>query len=159
MSSLSDYPPRLRASTEHPEVIYTRAKGYHAVKGASGALAKHAALTLEDDGNTYAVVEGEPKSLREDVSAVYQGSSGALVVPTGRVFVRLDDDIPAKAHADAFRKLGYVIAQSLPYAPNAAWLEREDGDVAAALRNIGALEKLPRVRNVEPQLLASRAYR
>jgi len=159
MSTLSDYPLRLCASTEHPEVIYTRARGYHAVKGAPGALTRRATLMLEGDDGTYAVMEGEPRLVRKDISAVYQGSGGLLVVPTGRVFVRLDDDMLLEAHAEAFRKLGYVIFQALPYAPNAGWLEREDGDVAAALHNIGALEKLPHVRNVEPQLLAFRAYR
>ncbi len=82
-----------------------------------------------------------------------------MVVPTGRVFIRLEEGAHAESYADAFRKLGYVITQSLPYAPNAAWLAHEDGDVAAALRNIGALEKLPWVRNVEPQLLGTRAHR
>lgn len=159
MSNLSDYPTRLRASTEHPEVIYKRAEGYHAVKNAPRAQAKSAVLTLEDDDSTYLILKGEPKALGEDVSAVYRGSGGALVVPTGRVFVRLDEGARAEAHADAFRELGFVITQSPPYAPHVAWLEREDGDAAAALRSVSALEKLPHVRNVEPQLLAARAFR
>lgn len=159
MSNLSDYPTRLRASTEHPEVIYTRAKGYHAVRNAPRAQATRAKSALEDDDSTYLILEGEPKTLSEDVSAVYRGTGGALYVPTGRVFIRLDESARAEAHADAFRKLGFIIAQTLPYAPHAAWLEREDGDVAAALHSIGALEKLPHVCNVEPQLLTTRALR
>ncbi|BCX05904.1 MAG: hypothetical protein KatS3mg053_3842 [Candidatus Roseilinea sp.] len=159
MSNLSDYPTRLRASTEHPEVIYTRARGYHAVKNAPRAQTKRAVSALEDDDSTYLILHGEPKTLDESVSAVYRGDGGALYVPTGRVFVRLDEGARAEAYADAFRKLGFVIAQSLPYAPNAAWLEREDGDAAAALHSIGALEKLPQVRNVEPQLLTMRSLR
>ncbi len=159
MSNLSDYPTRLRASTEHPEVIYTRAKGYHAVKNAPRAQAKDAVLALEDDDSTYLILEGEPKTLSEEVSAVYRGSGGTLVVPTGRVFIRLDEGTRVEAHAHAFRKLGFVIAQSPPYAPHVAWLEREDGDAAAALHSVGALEKLPQVCNVEPQLLAARALR
>ncbi len=149
----------LRASTEHAEVIYTRAENYHAVKNAPSAQAKEAVLTLKDDDSTYLILKGEPQAPGEGVSAVYQGNGGVLVVPTGRVFVRLNEGARVEAHAPAFRKLGFVITQSLPYAPHVAWLEREDGDAAAALRSVGALEKLPQVCNVEPQLLAARAWR
>ncbi|MFN4292665.1 MAG: hypothetical protein ACK4JD_00875 [Thermoflexales bacterium] len=159
MSHLLDYPMRLRASTEHPEVIYTRAEGYHAIKNAPHAQERGAVLAIKDDDGSYLILKGEPKTLSDAVSAVYQGNGGMLVVPTGRVFVRLDEGVSAEAHAQAFRKLGFVITQLLPYAPHVAWLEREDGDAAAALRNVGALEKLPQVCNVEPQLLAARALR
>ena len=159
MSTLSDYPLRLCASTEHPEVIYTRARGYHAVKGAPGALTRRATLMLEGDDGTYAVMEGEPGPLRDNISAVYVGHGGLMFVPTGRVFVRLDDDTPLEAHAEAFRKLGYVIFQALPYAPNAGWLEHAEADVAKALRGIPDLARLPGVQNVEPQLLTVRAQR
>ncbi len=160
MSHLLDYPTRLRASTEHPEVVYTRAEGYHAIKNAPRAQERSAVLTIKDDNDgSYVILKGEPQAFGEEVSAVYQGNGGMLVVPTGRVFVRLDEGASAQAYAQAFRKLGFVITQLLPYAPHAAWLEREDGDAAAALRNVGALEKLPQVCNVEPQLLAARALR
>ncbi|GIV85662.1 MAG: hypothetical protein KatS3mg052_2669 [Candidatus Roseilinea sp.] len=160
MSHLLDYPMCLRASTEHAEVIYTRAENYHAVKNASSAQAKDAVLTLkDDDDSTYLILKGEPPAPGEEVSAVYQGNGGMLVVPTGRVFVRLNEGARVEAYTDAFRKLGFVIAQSPPYAPHVAWLEREDGDAAAALRSVGALEKLPQVCNVEPQLLTARAWR
>lgn len=150
---------RLRASTEHPEVVYTRAEGYHAIKNAPRAQERSAVLVIKDDDSSYLILKGEPKTLSDSVSAVYQGNGDMLVVPTGRVFVRLDEGASAQAYAQAFRKLGFVITQLLPYAPHAAWLEREDGDAAAALRNVGALEKLPQVCNVEPQLLAARALR
>ena len=159
MSTLSDYPLRLCASTEHPEVIYIRAKGYHAVKGDSDTVTRHAKLTLEDGDGTYAVMEGEPGSLRNNISAVYMGSGGLMFVPTGRVFVRLRDDALLEAHAEAFRRLGYVITQTLPYAPNAGWLEHVNKDAAEALRGIPDLARLPGVQNVEPQLLTVRAQR
>ncbi len=65
-NDLSDYPARLRASTEHPEVIYTRARGCHAVKRTSRAPAgkTKAMVMLEDDDGTYLIVEGEPKTRR-----------------------------------------------------------------------------------------------
>ncbi|MCS7056487.1 MAG: hypothetical protein NZM18_10010 [Thermoflexales bacterium] len=163
MSHLSEYPARLRASTVHPETIYIRAAGCHAVKGASPACrsgaAKGKVITIEDEGNIYQIFEGEPKTPTEEVTAVYRGDGNLLCVPTGRIFIRLEEGLRAEDFADAFRKLGFVIAQSLPYAPHAAWLEREDGDAAAALRSVSALEQLPQVRNVEPQLLTARTWR
>lgn len=164
MSHLSNYPTRLRASTAHPETIYTRAAGCHAVKSASPLrqqnVDKRRIMALEDDGDIYQIFEGEPKRLTGEVTAVYRCSDGSsLCVPTGRVFVRLEEGLRVEDFAEAFRKLGFVIAQSLPYAPHAAWLEREDGDIAAALRSVSALEQLPQVRNVEPQLLSARVWR
>lgn len=155
---------RLRASTAHPEMIYTRAPGCHAVKSASpprrNNTEKRRITALEDDGDIYQIFEGEPKTPTGEVTAVYRCEDGnALCVPTGRIFVRLEEGLRAEDFAEAFRKLGFVIAQSLPYAPHAAWLERQDGDVAAALRNVSALEQLPQVRNVEPQLLSARVWR
>jgi hypothetical protein len=87
------------------------------------------------------------------------GSGGVMFVPTGRIFVRLDDEASLEAHAEAFRKLGYVITHVLPYAPNAGWLERADKDAAEALRGIPDLARLPGVQSVEPQLLTVRAQR
>ncbi len=158
MSCLTHYPPRLCASSSHPEQTYQRADKLYVVKRTSQTHQKNVALTLEDDGVTYLVMRGEPAPTA-DAGAVYMGSGGVMFVPTGRIFVRLDDDTPLDAHAEAFRKLGYVITHVLPYAPNAGWLERADKDAAEALRGIPDLARLPGVQNVEPQLLTVRAQR
>ena len=158
MSCLTHYPPRLCASSTHPELTYQRADKLYVVKSTSQTNHRHAALTLEDDGVTYLVMRGEPAPTA-DAGAVYMGNGGVMFVPTGRVFVRLDDDMPLEAHAEAFRRLGYVIAQTLPYAPNAGWLQHAEEDVAEALRGIADLAKLPGVQNVEPQLLTVRMQR
>jgi len=158
MSCLTHYPPRLCASSSHPEQTYQRADKLYVVKSTSQTQQRNVALTLEDDGVTYLVMRGEPAPTA-DAGAVYMGSGGLMFVPTGRVFVRLDDDMPLEAHAEAFRRLGYVIAQTLPYAPNAGWLEHADKDAAEALRGIPELARLPGVQSVEPQLLTVRAQR
>ena len=158
MSCLTHYPPRLCASSAHPDLTYQRADKLYVVKSTSQTNHRHAALTLEDDGVTYLVMRGEPAA-NADAGAVYMGNGGLMFVPTGRVFVRLDDDIPLEARAEAFRRLGYVIAQTLPYAPNAGWLEHADKDAAEALRGIPELARLPGVQSVEPQLLTVRAQR
>jgi hypothetical protein len=158
MSCLTHYPPRLCASSSHPEQTYQRADKLYVVKSTSQTQQRNVALTLEDDGVTYLVIRGEPAPTA-DAGAVYMGSGGVMFVPTGRVFVRLDDDMPLEAHAEAFRKLGYVITHVLPYAPNAGWLEHADKDAAEALRSIPDLARLPGVQSVEPQLLTVRAQR
>jgi hypothetical protein len=158
MSCLVHYPPRLCASSAHPEQTYQRADRLYVIRGATQTQQKNAALTLEDDGVVYLVMRGEPAP-NADAGAVYMGGGGLVFVPTGRVFVRLDDDTPLEAHAKAFRKLGYVITHVLPYAPNAGWLEHADKDVAEALRGMADLAKLPGVQHVEPQLLTVRAQR
>lgn len=159
MSSLSDFPPRLRASTEHPDVVYTRAQDYYAVRDASRTQVRSAVLKLDDDGEVIVVLKGQPKGDAENVSAVYRSANGALVVPTGQVFIRFNDEVSVETQAEELRRLGYVIAQSLAYAPNAAWLRHLNDDIAAALSNLHTLEALPCVENVEPQLLSQRALR
>jgi hypothetical protein len=158
MSCLTDYPPRLCASSTHPELTYQRADKLYVIKSTDQTLQRNVALTLEDEGVTYLVMHGEPAPTA-DAGAVYMGNGGLMFVPTGRVFVRLDDGMSLEAHAEAFRKLGYAIVQALPYALNAGWLEHAQKDTAEALRGIPELARLPGVQHVEPQLLTVRAQR
>jgi len=160
MSRLTDFPPQLRASTEHPDVVYTRADGYYAVHGGTrGPRSSKAVLTLND--GEIAIYKGQPKRGETNATAVYSPSSGgsALNVPTGQVFVRFASDVDVATQRDSLESAGFTIAQILSYAPNGAWLKHKDGDVAAALNAIPKLEKLDRVENVEPQLISPRALR
>ena len=93
------------------------------------------------------------------MTAVYALPSGRLAVPTGRVFVRFREGVAPKARSEELKHAGYRITMTLAYAPSAAWLEADDGEVATALRNIERLEALNGVVNVEPQLLAPRVAR
>lgn len=156
MSRLSDFPPKLRASTEHPEIVYTRAKGYYAAHGQARNTAEAAVLSLND--GQIAVFKGEPQGDDSQISAVYKAGA-ALAVPSGLVFVRFAKDVAAESQGQALKQAGYTIDDVPPYAPNAAWVRDAGGDIAAALTHIGALEKLDRVENVEPQLLMQRALR
>lgn len=162
MSRLSDFPPKLRASTEHPEIVYTRARGYyasHRQAGQAGDEGDAAVLSLDEGQIT--VFKGEPKSDATDntqISAVYKAGP-SLAVPSGLVFVRFAKDVAAESQRSALKRAGYAIDDVPPYAPNAAWVRDSDGDIAAALNHIGALEKLANVENVEPQLLMQRALR
>ncbi len=160
MSHLTDFPEKLRASTEHPDVVYTRAEGYYALHGGMrGARASKAVLTLNDGEIT--IHKGQPKRGETNATAVYSpgGGSSARHVPTGQVFVRFASDVDVTTQRDSLEGAGFTIAQTLSYAPNAAWLKHKDNDVAAALNAIPNLEKLDRVENVEPQLISPRALK
>ena len=84
---------------------------------------------------------------------------GGLALPTGQVFIRFKEGVQVEEHAEKIRNAGYEIAQSVSYAPHAAWLRPNSGDVADGLAKIPALEKIPDVENVEPQMLRPRANR
>lgn len=170
MARITDFPPTLRASTEHPDVVYTRADDYYAVQGskgekgakgteARGAQSGAAVMSLNEGAIT--VHQGKPtatRSVGNHVSAVYARDS-ALAVPTGQVFVRFATSVQAESRREQLRKVGYEIAQMVSYAPNAAWLKSAQDDVADALNNIPKLEAMESVENVEPQLLTPRSLR
>ena len=54
---------------------------------------------------------------------------------------------------------GLAIDRTLSYAPTSAWVAPLSGNATAALESIDALQKLPDVAHVEPQLVMQRATR
>ncbi|MGH7731195.1 MAG: hypothetical protein ACRENJ_08105 [Candidatus Eiseniibacteriota bacterium] len=96
-----------------------------------------------------------PRPLRQTtVSAVYAlAPDGAPAVPTGLVLVCLREGIPAAERRETFLREGFTLHDILPYAPNAAWVKATSGGISRSLRGIPALEALPDVENVEPQML------
>lgn len=151
MSRFSDYPLELHVGIEHPEIVYTLAPGYYASHAKDDDIDASTVLTLND--GQIIVFKGEPKGADSHISPVYMAGP-SMVVPSGLVFVRFDKDIAAESQRPALKQAGYTIDEVLDYAPNAAWVRDEGGDIAAALTHIGKLEKLAQVENVEPQLLA-----
>jgi hypothetical protein len=89
----------------------------------------------------------------------YTGDPGTLVVPTGRLFVRLKTGVRATSKKTAFARAGYDIVEIPSYAPNAAWLAPTRGTIADSLANIHRVERIAGVVNVEPQLLQPRVAR
>jgi hypothetical protein len=165
--ALREYPPTLKHSIQHQDIVYRRSTDFIALRGAP-PLSTSDARVLEmtgDDGELMRVYratgdQGEVSpSGPGAVTAVYTLPSGRLAVPTGRVFVRFREDVAAEARAGELKRAGYRITKTLAYAPNAAWVEADDGEVATALRNIERLEAMSGVVNVEPQLLTRRVPR
>jgi hypothetical protein len=159
MSGFPDSIPRQVGGAQRVE----RAPDHHALCGASDPPApEQVVATIDGDaGARFTIIRG-PLPERGDAAriAVYvDRASRTLIVPTGRVFVRFAEGIEARANEPALARASYRIAALIDYAPNAAWVEAEDGDVAAALRGLDRLAAIAGVVNVEPQLLSVRAFK
>lgn len=165
--AVREYPPTLKHSTQNPAIVYRRSPEFIALRGTPPpARSDDPLLEMTGDHGELvrvyrATAEGAEAFPAEaaSITAVYELPPGRLVVPTGRVFVRFGEDVAPEARSAELKRAGYRIAMTLAYAPNAAWLEANDGQVATALSNIERLEAMTGVVNVEPQLLAPRRQR
>lgn len=164
----SEYPQQIRFGTEQSAVLYSRKSGYYAVHYKQpGTVAPGAVLQLND--GAIAVFQGEPDesenairlaSTTGTLGPIYTlQADGTLAVPTGLVFIRFVEGVEVESHRSAIKQAGYEIAQSLSYAPQAAWLRAQSGSILDALVGISKLEAIPNVENVEPQMLMERVQR
>ena len=154
----SRFPTKFRASTERSSTWYVRFPGFFAVHDPVPASIVSSVAFVLNEG-AIAVCRGEPDvatlpATRTTITPVYAPeSAGPPAVPTGRVFVRFAENVPVDDRRDDLARAGYTVIQTLSYAPHAAWVRARDGDIAASLAGIAALEALPDVVNVEPQML------
>jgi hypothetical protein len=159
----SKFPEQIRASSERATQLYVRKPGYYAVHSRQPGALAHAAVALFNEG-AIAVFRGEFDAATaadaETVGPVYELQPGhALAVPTGLVFVRFAERIQANARTEEIEQAGYEVVESPIYALYTAWLRARSGDMADALSHISALDTLPDIVNVEPQMLMERASR
>jgi hypothetical protein len=158
------FPRTLRSSTTEPRVLYRRVPDLVAIHSRTQAPAGwEVVLTLEDPPivvcrrDTHALPRA---SLRATITPVYALTRrGAPAVPTGLVLVRFREGIAAAACGDALTREGFMIHGVLPQAPSAAWVKAASGGIPASLRGIPALESIPGVVNVEPQMVKRSAPR
>lgn len=154
----SQYPSQVRASTQRQGSLFVRKTGYYAEHDPHPDKSAENAELLFNDG-AIAVFRGEPpeeeRLLRSlTLSPVYElKPGGSPAVPTGLVFIRFREGVDVASRQPDIERTGYEIAQTLPYASNAAWLRAGSGSVADALAGISKLESLPDLENVEPQML------
>jgi hypothetical protein len=155
---LMKYPDKIPAATARPGLFYTRVPGYYAVYNPPDAAS-------DANDESIAIYEGEadeakdlPASAR--VMPVYSSQpGGSPAVPTGNIFIRFAEGTSAETRRDEIERAGYEVVESLSYAPHAAWLRSRRGDAAQALKDVGKLERIPDVENVEPQFLMKRSLR
>jgi len=153
---LSKFPREIPVNSNRTS--YTLKPGYYAVHGKETSPNSNPVQLLND--GAIAIFEGTPDIASDRLSPVYTlAQGGSLAVPTGLVLLRLGEHIPIAERKDAVKAAGYEVAETLSYAPNAAWLRAGNGKIADALRGIKALEKIPGVENVEPQMLMAASRR
>ncbi|OYD88550.1 hypothetical protein CDG77_23105 [Nostoc sp. 'Peltigera membranacea cyanobiont' 213] len=160
----SEYPEQIRVGSDFTAVSYTRKSGYYAIHyNQPKTVAPGAILQLNDGvtGYAYAVFSGEPNpSEPNTLTPIYTVQpNGSLAVPTGLVFIRFAEGVDAESQRELINRAGYEITQSLNYAPHTAWLRARSGNIADAIAGIPQLEAIPKVENIEPQMLMERGLR
>ncbi len=157
MSEKPTGPDRLSVGTD--AVFERRPDLYVVHRGPTRSAGAALAVIPEHARSTYTVYKGKvPAADRDKAGPVYSaGPGGPLAVPTGRVFVRLEEGVSPDTRRDEFSAAGFEIERTLPYAANAAWLRPLQGGVAQALTRLRDLQKTQDVVHVEPQLLMERA--
>lgn len=160
------YPQQLRLSTERSQMQYVQKPGYYAVHYGHPDAAPSNAIAVLDDGAIAIFSEDTvPASTHRltteiTITPVYAiEPGGALAVPTGLVFIRFAEATSAETHRDAIQAAGYEIVDIPPYAPQAAWVRSQSGQVANSLAGISRLSAIEDVENVEPQMLMQRVQR
>jgi hypothetical protein len=126
---MSDYPQRL----EFGSVVYRLRPDLH---------------TAHASEETFAAQPGLP---------VYESPDGALVYPTGKVWVRFAKGTDARARAADLEAAGFTLESVPGYAPHGAFVTAED--VASALNGMEKLRALDGVEHVEPQVLRDMSHR
>ena len=151
-------PPELSHGMQQGDIAYTLARDVVAAHGP--ITAREAALRHDARSVAITPARKAPAGAGVVIGPVYRREpGGGFVIPTGVVLVRFADGDRAAHHRDEIAAAGFEIEQVLSYAPQAAWVRPRSGEIIDALRGLVALEQLPGVRNVEPQLLSEAARR
>lgn len=152
-----EYPEQIRNYTS---VSYTRKPGYYAVHYNQPNTMPLGAILQLNDG-AIAVFPGEPNQSEQGiVTPIYTlEPNGSVAVPTGLVFIRFAEGVDVESQREVINRAGYEIVQSLDYAPHAAWLRAQSGNIADAMARIPQLEAIAKVENIEPQMLMERGLR
>jgi hypothetical protein len=160
MSLEREIPDVLRIRDARGQIAeFRRAPDLIAVHASPEDMPGGAMLLLED--GSIGVFASSPT--HPGASPVYhaasQTSAATIAVPTGRVLLRYGADTAVTERAADIKRAGYLIEEQLAYAPNAAWVRAADGSITSALRDLDALESLPGVENVEPQMIRAATRR
>lgn len=143
-----------------PRMQYVLDEEHCAIYGAGGDDPQlDVVFRLESDQVT--VCHGiDPELTDAALGPVYRrADSGDLVVPTGRVFVRLaEGESIAERRAD-LQAAGFQLEDVPDYAPHAGWVRPTSGSVGEAIVKLNELREISGAEAVEPQMLSPRALR
>lgn len=161
---LANYPAQIRTGSAPSESIYNRQSGYYAVHDQHQQPSRNvteAVLQLED--GAIAVFAGTPNTTQRGIASVGPvyalQPSGAIAVPTGLIFIQFAEGTRVESQRQAIQQAGYTIAETLPYAPHAAWVRAQSGNIADSLNGVAKLAAIAPGTQVEPQLLMERTLR
>ena len=165
--SFPNFPREIQSRTPQRRTAYQLSSDYYALldSGDDSQAAEGVVANLNDGDHTIEVFRGSLTArrrgaVRGEVRPVYTLQPGGLpVVPTGQVFISFRDGIVASDRRPEIERAGYVIARSLDYAPQAAWLKARSGKVEDALTGISALEQIEDLVTIEPQMLIQKMNR
>lgn len=161
---LDAYPQKLKVSTVRSDQWCYRDKQYFAVLGKPKDRVG-LPVAWASPGDQITVFEGDPDSLKpalgeQELRPVYRmPPSGPLLVLTGLIFARFEEGVAVEDKRRQIAGAGFEIVSIPPYATHSAWLTAAGGQVSRAVAGITALEALPGIVNVEPQLLGPRVQR
>ena len=153
----AEFPERVRHSTRLPTVHYDRVPGCFA---AHGRIPEHLHERVREciEGGAVAVCRGapgpEPVDDDTDITPVYRlESDERSLVPTGLVHVVFRTALGAHERVEPLSRLGFEVVEIPSYATNTAWIRARSGQKAPALTHLEALEQVPDIENVEPEML------
>lgn len=79
--------------------------------------------------------------------------NGKTCPRVARAFVRFADTERAAEHTNAIEAAGFVVDEVLSYAPQAAWVRSESGEISDAVDRLDDLAAIEGVEHVEAQFL------
>lgn len=163
-NAFPDYPAEIRASTLHPGLRYVRAPHYFTIYGHL-PIGIATVISLSGSEGEIAICRGDAAEMASaaevsEIAPAYAlAPAGPLSAPSGLVFIRFEDGVDVADRKEEIARADYIVVKRVPQAPNAAWLAAASRRVADALEGIGRLEQIPRVANIEPQMLSERVHR
>ena len=160
----SHFPLRMRVEAQALSRVYVRESDCFAVHGPVPPALTTSVLYSFDDPvinvcrGEVSVLSALPSNLI--LTPVYRlEPNGPQGVPSGNVFIRFRSQVPVEGRRQEIAACGFSIRESLSYAPHAAWLRSQDGNIATALHGIAKLRDVNDMELVEPQMLMRRVGR
>ncbi len=152
------FPMEFRAPARKGERTFSAVDGYCAVQ-----LKSLSRTPLDEEvqriDEHIAMCRGEVSALMKkypdaEVTPLYrEGKLGAPGVPTGRIFLRLDENHAIRDQEQLLRDLGFRLETVNDAIPNAGWITRLDNDRVQALMQMDRLSSVESLESAEPQLI------
>jgi hypothetical protein len=146
-------PDFIKQGNDAFRVTYARKDDLCALHGVDPSQVAAVVATIGDD---IAVVScGETAADSRNGPVYVDTRSGALAIPTGRVFVRFTTGTDPATQRDTIERAGFRIVEVPPYSPASAWVEPLSGDIADGVARRDLLLAIRGVEGAELELLRS----